>query len=441
MACAAHVDVEVSPTYYGASEEAWLLDNAELAVSHASAVEIARDHERNAVFAVGWIDGPPLRMKVWLYDYQSQSFTTPTPITLPYSPRGRVWVARAGYDPFCEVTGLTESSCAWFSWTAWGNVNWVAVDRDGQTAITAWPGFDGSGDIGVIGTTRRQLRAWISIDRSQVLAQLFQGTTPVSEVVVVRTVQGEFAAYQTAVAWSERHQRWLVTWAENNLPRVLNGKVQARWVAFDGSMGPSTQHVAYCEGSPYDTNCGIPFVPATASSGISKPDVGVDPDGGQRVNACICKGLFLAAASEQYVMTPDADAFRVHQYGWQARLAPNGHPEDIYCASGCNDDLSVHCSTFCPLDRLPPTPRGEGIAAYQMAGYVQEQPSEMVYLQVGDHYATTEGAIHHVGDNTYPQAVRTATYVSASLATDQSLLSHPASLRLTISDAGQGSCP
>lgn len=449
MACAGHVDVPVTTNYYGAAEDVLSPSIGEVVdgITHAAALEMAREHERNTLFAVSWVERSPVAVKVWLYDYDAAAFTMSTPITLPYRPRGRVWIARAGHDPACDDVVPSATSCAWFSWTAWGNVNWVAVGNNGQTSITSWPGFDGSGDIGAVESTRRQLRAYISPDRQQVLARVYQGSTPITAPLSLRTMQTNFSAYQTAVVWSARHQRWLVAWAENHLgsASIWNGKIHARWVAFDGSLAPAVHNVGYCEGGPESLGCLGDSPTTTASAGqVSKPDAGTPDAGGGRLNnKCLCKGFFVAAASEQYVTSPDVDAFRLHHYKWQARISSEGSTEAHYCfdTGTCSSSLTHPCWDYCPIDGLPPTPRGEGVAAYQQARYRQSLPSEMVYLQVGGNTTTQEGTIHHVGEYKYPQAIRTAARLSATVATDQLFVQASPSLRLTISDAGQGSCP
>ena len=97
----------------------------------------------------------------------------------------REWIARAGHDPDCGSTIPSATGCAWFSWNDhYGHVNWVAVGDNGVLENPVYlDGRDGSRDFGVLDfgsySQERQPRAWISADRTQVLAQIFGGATAV----------------------------------------------------------------------------------------------------------------------------------------------------------------------------------------------------------------------------------------------------------------------
>ena len=472
LVCSGYQDIVVTSNYDGAREEVVTIgDSALQSVSHAAALEVARGVSGDTIFAAGWIPRSGSSAQVALYRYTPAGFVSSLP--LPYGMGSRRWIARAGHDSECGAVVPTASSCAWFAYNdGYGETTWTAVGDNGHTNSAWLNGFDGSGDIGIVYwgsySLKRQLRAWISPDRHQVLAQIFDGLSSVGSPFVLRTMQTDFKADQTAVVWSERNQRWLVVWAENYTAQSIywNGKVHSRWVGFDGSLQNSAQNLGYCEGNPTSSRCGggglrgqetfvtgravdagAGAVDASSASvrplATDKGDAGLDGDGGTRQNnACYCKGFFVAA-SRQWVTWPDLDAFRVHHYAWQSRVTGDGLLAERYCGgSGCASDLLPDCSLYCPMDRLPPTATSLGHAIYQMARKsFSTYGSHMSYSIAASPFGADQDVLHQSPTGT-PQALRTTGELTATLATDDVWTSStPARLRLTISDAGSGVCP
>lgn len=459
MVCAGHQGLVVTADYEGAHEHGALFNSFDPnRISHAAALEVARDASvQGTVFAMGWIPQASTIPKVALYRYNPSGFTAT--VTLPYSGSSRKWIARSGYDPDCAAVVSGATSCAWFSWTDnYGDVDWIAVGDNGGTGGLDWVhGWDASGDVGIVYfssyTLKRQLRVYISPDRTQVLGRIYEGTTPVSGPFILRTVQNNFNAFQTAVAWSERNQRWLVVWGEYYMKddHYWKSKVTSRVVHFDGTLGQA-KSVMYCETDPRESRCpptkgpdeliaarGVPVI-SNADGGGARTDSGPDASTGKHNVGCACYGIWLGA-SRQWETWPDVDAFRVHQYGVQARVDGEGTRVALYHNSYGLQELTHPCSVWCPLDSLSPKAIKESVGVYQMARPGGVHQSEMVYLTVASPTTVLQDVIHPV--SLLPQALRTTGDLTATLATDKMYteVGSPPTLRLTISDAGSGVCP
>lgn len=444
--CAGVQDVALTDDHVGEHEDVHDEGDAEK-VSHTAVLEVVRSNPvSSTVFAAGWIADSDRYPWVSRYQYATGVITRSK---LPYVTGARKWIARAGHDPTCTVVpGAT--SCGWFAWSdQWGDVDWIAVGDNGSVGDPWYtPGWDGSGDIGTItdqsGTHTRQLRAYISTDRTTVLVRLFEGNIQVLGPLTLRTMQTNFKAYQTAVAWSARHERWLVVWAENYMhyDRRWKGKVHSRWVAFDGTQQASAQNLMYCEGDPTTSLCGSP-PPAGRSIATSAPppsatvkaDAGPDGGGGTRFNErCTCKGIFLGASYHYVIWPGDTDAFRVHQYQSQARLSGDGYRQALYVFPS---DMFPGCGTWCPLDRISPLELASG--GYGIYQQLQRSYGNKLYLKAGSPTTELGGQVHAAGPKA--QALRTASGLTATLVTNDYWGGAPATLRLSISNEGAGACP
>ena len=462
MVCSGYQGLFVTADYEGAHEGVHTTSLEPNLISHAAALELVQDVPVvNTIFAAGWIPRVSANPEVLLYRYHPAGVVTTT--TLPYAGSSRKWIARSGYDPTCAAVVSGTTGCAWFSWTdSYGDVDWIAVGDTGLTGGLTWVhGWDGSGDVGIVssssGSLKRQLRAYISPDRSQVLAMIYEGTTRVSGPFVLRTVQNNFKAYQTAVAWSERNARWIVVWGEYymKLDRYWKAKVTSRLVRFDGTL-ETAKSVMYCEGDPRKSRCGNfkgTSSTATASLFLQASRDALDVDGGEtrpdsgpstpsappgRNNTgCACYGIWLGA-SRHWNTWPDIDAFRVHQYAVQAQIEAGGNPFALYANIDGLQSLTHPCSAYCPLDRLPPKFLGKGTAVYQMARQSGTNV-EMIYETVASPVTVLQDVIF--SGRSFPQALRTTGDLTATLATDGSYFDPSPWLFLTISDAGSGACP
>ncbi|MCK5798956.1 MAG: hypothetical protein KAI47_17310 [Deltaproteobacteria bacterium] len=459
MTCSGHVELFVTTDYEGAHEEVLSGGFDPNAISHAAALEVARDAPvKSTVFAMGWIPRVSTDPKVALYRYNPAGFTTT--VTLPYQVSSRKWIARSGYDPTCAATVSGATGCAWFAWTdKYGDVDWIAVGDNGATGGLSWVhGWDASGDVGIVyfssGNLERQLRVYISPDRTQVLAKIYEGTNLVGGPVILRTVQNNFKAYQTTVAWSERNQRWLVVWGEYymNSDHYWKSKVTSRIVRFDGTLGLA-KSVMYCEQDPNTSRCSVTKVTSSTMKGslslqaspdardvdgeLTRPDSGPTAPIGKHNTGCACYGIWLGA-SRQWNTWPDVDAFRVHQYGVQARIDGEGDCVAWYVLRDGYQSLTHECSTYCPLDRLPPKWLGVDTGVYQMARQ-SGNSAEMIYEAVASPVTALQDQVHPF--TPLPQALRTTGDLTATLATNHIYTEPSAWLRLTISDAGSGVCP
>ena len=435
---------------------------------HAAALEVVRASPGVSTrFAAAWIAKSTGVVHVASYDVTEAQKVGNSP--LPWPTSGRRWLARLGYDASCSaVSGST--SCAWFTWTdgygssAW--VNWVPVGVGATLGTTRYfAGTDGSGDIGVFyrgGSVRAQLLAYISRDRKHVMYALLDSLGhAITQVTLKNITDPCYDAYQTAVVWSPREERFLVVWAENSsgiCGPIPNGRIWSRWVDGLGiALQDAPQPLGYCEGNPQTPTCisgkqagGVSMqTQGLASAGlvqkvdggaVARPDAAVKPKdgavesdlagGGTRTSNCSCKGFFVAA-SHTYSFGTATDRYRVHQYGWHARLNGAG------VLANNPDYLDSRCSVFCPMDHRWPS-----AAPYALAQNKSVTSSEMRYLVHDSLQTQLEGTIHEDG-LVMPQALRTtpdATLIGTLSSTKQDI-ALPSTLGLTISDGGTGGCP
>ncbi|UCF67673.1 MAG: hypothetical protein JSV80_18270 [Acidobacteriota bacterium] len=322
--CPGHVEKLLTPghQYIGSMEE-WTSDVED--PGHAADAELLSVRAIPVIpptrekFAIAWISNSE---DVWIrrYDVATGSLLgVAKRLNNPnaaWEKATRHWVRSLGFDFFGCPAIQGENWCAWFAWAnEWGLVYWRAIGAEtGKLSQTFWGiGRDPSGALGVAQASgwppvvsRKRLVAYISLDRKQVwTAFLDPSGYPVGPYRLLRTItEPNWKASQTAVVWSGRERRWLVSWTENyDLVSKFNGKIMVRTVEFDGTVGPVTDpdlQLMYCEGDPQQQGC------------LGKA-VFYNP-------RCVCKGIWLSSS-------PNAsfkDRFRLHQYGKQASLDGSG---------------------------------------------------------------------------------------------------------------------
>ncbi len=429
LQCAGQVDKVVTASdYLGAREE--LSFGTPDAIGHAAAAELLYSEvgpPSKERFAVAWIKASDRKVYVRRYDTYTKAFLGGEAQLSPWG-LVRPWVRHLGFDDDC-VAIFGETTCAWFTWADdYGDVNWRAVGAGGAMGTTRWfDGRDPSGDTGQVEEgcpfdchiVRKKLLAFISSgstgpERGQVKAKILDGDGSVLSEVTLYTTATGWKAYQTAVAWSSSEARWLVAWTENTYPAGgLNGRILARYVNFDGTLGPApnpANPISYCEGNS----------PQCANLAIARPG-GPSP----RLNSsCVCKGIWLASSDAGTA----TDRYRLHHYGRHARLDKDGLRTAL--------DLRWFCKTYCPLT--------EGVFFYQNGTAAFQQmdvgtptrPAEHRHLIV-DSFAS----VNQLAATTYhiPQAFRANGKVAVAVSTNG--ITSASGLQLSIVDVQANGCP
>jgi len=440
MKCTGQDDKLITLDYFGAHRPVPIYPTD---VSHATAAELVYSNHTfpgKERFAVTWVRKTDNKIYFSIWDTDTKKFTDSEQLLSNWpSPVG--WIHTLGFDDNCQVIS-GETTCAWFTWEdSSGDVDRAAVGANGGTYIN-YDYFDGYAPSGDAGTVylgwgqyeRKKLLAYISrggsTDRRQIRAKLLNNAGVELSDILLYTTDADFSAYQTAVAWSSVEERWLVAWSENNWPKFnnKNGKVQKRYVNFDGTLGPApTSPVMYCEGAWDNPNCNISK--ANSSSRTS--------ENGVRINHwCACKSIWLASSYYSSITDQGVvkDRYRLHQYKWHAQINANGQRVGIP-----SSHPSVPCQIYCPMTES---------AFWYGADFTPFQIMEMDVAQTVHHRLKEDSAVSYgAGQDTsspyaYPQAFRSDGTVAIAVATN-GLQTYPTAsgLKLTIVDVYYGGCP